>query len=298
MKINIKIIGILFLLSAFTGCIKEGLEECPANVRVNIFVEKFQNKSQDPLADTEEIFNSRVSHLRYYLYKDNELVSEVTKNDFSDVTGSYYSLNFSSLNPGNYHLVLVANSSKDALQGDCVKADNLCLSFPGCSDTEDYFSAILPFTVQPDAVQEFDVGLLRTQGMIRFIFNNLPSHITAFEMTIQNISSEKWITGDYKSSCEANHKYSVVTVDTDDSPYRMWVFPTISDSQSAYRLMLHSESKARPPLAEDLSGNIFITRNQLVDVVLTFEGENIVDIEIILDAAWDGTTPGGNIDID
>ena len=194
---NISIIGILFLFVTLSGCVKDGVEECPAGtVQLHFFVEKFRNKSLNPLDDREAKFCDRVGHIRYYLYKDGTLIRNQIVDQFQDVGSNCYSLSLPDLEYGDYEMVLVANCTKRALSGDPVKSSNLLLTYPGSSDTEDFFTAVFPFTVNSNEAKEYEVGLLRTHGVVRYTFLNMPSDVYDFEVVMENVGNEKWISGD------------------------------------------------------------------------------------------------------
>jgi len=293
---NVKtIIGLLFITLILSGCVKDGLDECPdGSVKMHLYVEKFRNKSQNPLDDYENNFNDIVGHLRYYLYKDNELKEQGLIDQFTKASGPSYILDFQDMEYGEYKMIIVANCTKTALSGDAAIADNLVLTFPGCADTEDFFTAVFPFTVNSNENSEYNVGLLRTHGVLRYTFINMPSDITDIEVVMQNVSSEKWVTGDYKNACEASQKYIIMPLakQATTEEYVIGTFPTLSGEKSAYYLQMYRNNEKVPYTRHLITDTLTVTRNQLLDIAVTFNnGELSFDID--LDSKWDGSSSGG-----
>lgn len=297
----IKILGLLLLTVLFSGCVKDGEDPCPpaGSVKIDFFVEKFRNKSENPLDDREEDFYSRVNHLRYFIYKEGELYDHGILNNFARVVSPSYSFQFTELDYGDYNMVVVANCTKEALTGDPSNADNLLLTFPGCADTEDYFTAVFPFSVESDEQKKYEVGLLRTHGVIRYTFKNMPDHITDMEIVIKNVSQEKWVTGDYKTTYEASRQYIVVPLDKKiaNDDYIMGTFPTLTNEKSAYYLNLYREREATPYISQMITDDIIVRRNQLLDIAVTFN-DGYLSFEIDLDSDWDGSSSGGEVGIE
>ena len=298
---NIKIIGLLLLIVFFSGCVKDGEDPCPpaGSVKIDFFVEKFRNQSENPLDDREEDFFSRVNHLRYFIYKDDELYDQGIINNFAKATSPSYSFQFTELDYGNYNMVVIANCTKDALSGDPVDASNLLLTFPGCADTEDFFTAVFPFSIESDEVKEYEVGLMRTHGVIRYTFKNMPDDITDMEIVMKNVSQEKWVTGDYMTTCEASRSYIVIPLGkqaiTDD--YIMGTFPTLTNERSTYYLNLYKERSTTPYISQMITDDLIVKRNQLLDIAVTFN-DGYLSFEIDLDSDWGGSSSGGEVGIE
>jgi len=297
---SVKFAGILFFIAIFSSCVRDGLDECPeGQVRLRLFVEKFRNKSQDPLADREDIFSDRVSHLRYFLYKDGGLKDQgIIDQLLRTTSGNCHTFDFKDLEFGDYKMLVVANSSKTALTGDAGNGDNLLLTFPGCDDTEDFFSAVFPFTVESNELKEYEVGLARTHGVIRYTFKNMPAEVSDIEIVMENVGSEKWITGDYKIGCKANKRYIMVPVSrqatTED--YVIGTFPTLTGQRSAYHLNLYRAGDTVPYINYMVSDTLTVVRNQLLEIGVTFNN-GALDFEIKLDSDWDGTSSGSEVGI-
>jgi len=297
----IKIGLCIAILTSLSGCVKDGVEECPeGTVRLNYFVEKFRNPFQDPLSDVEDDFNSRVNHLRYFLYRDNQMVQQGIIDKFAKAAKDHYTFNLENLEYGEYKMLVVANSTKTALSGDPLNADNMFLTYPGCADTEDYFSSVYSFSVNSNDTKEYNVGLSRVHGVIRYRFKNMPSDISDMEIVMKNVSNEKWITGDYKIATQASQRYIIVPVDgkkAENEGYVMGTFPTLTGERSAYYLNLYKEGRSMPHIEYMVSDTLAVTRNQLLDIAVTFN-EGGISFEVLLDSSWDGSNPGGETEID
>lgn len=298
----IKIGLCIAILTSLFGCVKDGVEECPeGTVRLNYFAERFRNQFQDPLADVEEIFSSRVSQMRYYLYQDGVLARQGIIDRFAKAADDHYTFDLTGLEYGDYKMVVVANSTKTALSGDEANADNMLLTFPGCNDTEDYFTSVFPFTVSNNDTQEYNVGLLRTHGVIRYTFKNLPEDISDIEVVMRNVSNEKWVTGDYATACEASRRYVLIPIDgkaaAEDEDYVIGTFPTLTGERSAYYLNLYKEGQTIPYVEHLVSDTLTVVRNQLLDIEVTFNDGGI-SFEVNIDSSWNGSSPGGETELD
>jgi len=299
-----KVTGIfLFILVVFSSCIKDGLDECPeGTVRIHLFVEKFRNKSQNPLDDRELDFGQRVSHIRYYLYKDGKLKEQEVLEKFKTIAKDSYTFDFNQLDFGDYKLVVVANSAKKALTGDGIDADKLLLTYPGSADTEDFFTAVFPFKVSSNAPAEYNVGLLRTQGVIRYTFKNMPADVTGIGVVMRNVSSLKWVTGDYAENCEANRTFTVIKQvnrksNEEEQEYVIGTFPTLRNQKSAYYLSLFRGRDAEPYYQQMITDTLTVLRNQLLDITATFSGGSF-DFEVDINNEWNGGSDGGQIGIE
>lgn len=294
---NLKNITFFCLIIVLSGCdIKDGEELCPPEPKVTLhfFAEKFRNASQNPLDDREEKFCDRISYLRYFLYKENQLIEEKVIDNFDNKDSNCFSLMYDDLGYGNYKAVVVANTVNTSLTGDPANADNLYLTYPGTMNTEDYFTAVFPFTVNSDEAKEYEVGLLRAHGVVLYTFNNLPSDITGVEVVMTNVHNEKWVTGDYKKACEANRTFvmtSALRVDMDND-FFIGTFPTPVNERSAYQMNLYRNGEEAPYFSQVISDTLTVVRNQLLEIATTFNDGN-VSFEVILDSDWEGSLPGG-----
>jgi len=298
---SIKIVIGIFLLALISqSCVKDGMDECPeGDVRINLFVEKFRNRSQNPLDDYEEDFTSRVSQLRYFLYRENTLVQQGIIDRFTKSTSPSYTFDLPKLEYGKYNMVIVANSKKTALTGDPSLADNLVLTYPGCADTEDFFTATFPFTVDSNTAADYNVGLLRTHGVIRYTFVNMPSDISDIEVVMQNVSSEKWVTGDYKKVGEASQKYVIVPLEKNAAigDYVIGTFPSLTGQKSAYYLQMYRNNQPTPYMRQLITDTLTVRRNQLLDIAVTFNKGDLSFV-VDLDSDWDGSSSGGETGIE
>lgn len=303
-----QIITMLILVATSTSCIRDGLIECPGNVRLLFYAEQFQNSSNDPLAATESVFTNRVKHLRYYLYCEGELYDQGILEKLPESTAPDYIYAMEKADYGNYEMVVIANCSKTALTGNPANPANLVLTFPGCADTEDYFTAVYPFTVNSDELVTHTVGLLRTQGLIIYRFVNMPAEISDVDILIENVSNQKWIKGDYMQTGSANSRYAIVPLTQSprkrinslagEERYVMGTFPTLTNEKATYHLGLYRNGEPEPFRRQMITDTLTVRRNQLLEVIATFDTDYNVDFEINLNPDWDGSTIGGETEID
>jgi len=292
----IKIFGVLLGILSLSSCVKDGETLCPeGQIKLNFYAEKFQNKSQNPLDDKEEVFADRIGHIRYYLYKDGKLIEDKVYDKFTN--GDHFSLTYQNLDYGKYEAVVVANSKKTSLTGDPVKSANLLLTYPGYANTEDFFTAVFPFTVNSTESKEYEVGLLRAHGVVRYTFVNMPADLSDVEVAVKNVRNEKWVTGDYADICEANHKYATLQVVTrqsiaDTQGFVLGTFPTPTNEKSQYYMSLYRQGEENSYYSTMITDTLSIPRNQLVDIIATFNDGN-VGFEVQLDNEWDGSVLGG-----
>lgn len=294
----LKIVMVLLGVISLSGCIKDGEIECPPEPKIvlEFYAEKFQNKSQNALDDREEKFCDRIKHIRYYLYKDKELIQDRIVDKFDNTTSNCFTLEFDDLQPGQYEIVVVGNSTRNALTGDPLDAANLVITYPGSIDTEDYFTTVFPFTVNATDSRKYEVGLYRAQGVIRYHFINAPEDLAAVQVRMTNVGSEKWVTGDYKNVVDATHRFTLVQTatraDIEEGALVIGTFPTTQNDFSAYHLNLYREGDNNPYMSRMIADTLTVVRNQLIDIVTTFNDGN-VDFEIYLDNEWDGSLWGG-----
>lgn len=294
----LKIVMVLLGVISLSGCIKDGLEECPPEPKIALefYAEKFQNKSQNALDDREEKFCDRIKHVRYYLYKDKELIRERIVDKFENTDGNCFTLEFDDLQPGQYEIVVIGNSSRSALTGDPMDAASLVITYPGSLDTEDYFTATFPFTVKAEESKKYEVGLYRAHGVIRYHFVNPPDDLVGVQVRMTNVGSEKWVTGDYMNVIDATHRFTTIQTatraDIEDGALVIGTFPTPQNEFSEYYLSLYREGEDNPYLSRMIADTLGVIRNQLIDIVTTFNDGN-VSFEVYMDNEWDGSLWGG-----
>lgn len=290
------IIGIFFIL---VSCIKEDLDPCPlGKVKINVYAEKFQNPSENALDNVEEKIKDRIQHLRYYLYHEGKIKQKGIVSDWSAVGGAFYTLTWEGLGWGDYELVLVGNSTKNALSGDENIADNLVLTYPGSEHTEDYFATVLPFTVNCDCELEFNAALSRVQSVIRYIFKNVPVDLTDIEVKMSRLTTQKYITGNYEGEGSAFKKYTLLPTRAEaNTIFTIGAFPTHTDTRAALNMKLFRNHEMNPYYDQIVTDTLKVKRNQLLDIITTFS-DGKLNFEIRMDSSWDGFNPGGNTEIE
>lgn len=288
--------GICFILA---GCIKEDLDPCPlGRVKVNVYAEKFQNFSENAMDNVEGSIKDRIRHLRYYLYREGKMEQKGIVSDWSAVNGAFYALTWEGLEWGDYELILVGNSTKNALSGDENIADNLVLTYPGNELTEDYFAAVLPFTVNCDCELEFNTALSRLQSVVRYTFKNIPADLTDIEVEMSRLATKKYITGSYEGEGSAVKKYAVLPVRAETAAgFIIGTFPTLMDTKAVLNMKLYRNHEVEPYYNQVVTDTLKVKRNQLLDIITTFS-DGKIDFEVRIDGSWDGFAPGGDTEIE
>ncbi|MCD8182600.1 MAG: hypothetical protein LUE99_05330 [Bacteroides sp.] len=104
---------LLFLsVILFAGCIHETLEPCPVgDVKINIYVEKYQAVTHNFSTDMEASFFTRIRDVHYFLFKDKALIDEGRISDCTLFTTPPYTFQREGLEFGDYCLAVVSNCS-------------------------------------------------------------------------------------------------------------------------------------------------------------------------------------------
>ncbi|MCC8172450.1 MAG: hypothetical protein LIP00_11865 [Parabacteroides sp.] len=304
---DIKIITFLLSLLSLGACINETLDPCPpepgnppetGHVKIDLYVEKFRNASDDPLASREAAFNLRLQDICYYLYQGDRLIGQGVVNDLSAYSAPAYVFDFSSLAWGDYTLVAMSNcQAAGVLTGTGADRNEFMLHYPGADSTADFFTCVFPFTVNCNCEQTFEAALQRAHGVVRSRFVNLPGNITAAEVTLDRVYGQKTVCGDYGGDpIEATRHFRITPVTRAAAPdYVTGTFSTVAGQHSTYRLRLYAGDSAEPVFDRAIPDTLQIERNQLTEITTTFHTdaqEHIVSFEVTFDTGWDGTTEG------
>lgn len=295
-----KTISLFFItILLFTGCIHETLDECPVgDVKIHVYVEKFKAVTHNYPADMEAAFNTRIKDIHYLLFKDNALVEEGRLADCSSLSGNSYTFERAGLDFGDYCLALVSNCS--AFAGGNSPAE-LFIDYAGIDNREDHFAVCYPFTVDCDCETEYNVYMERTHGVIGYTFSNVPAEMSGIEMTITNVGNRKAIDGDYSGQVEVTKRIPVGALTRaagadNDLTVVIGTFPTATGMRSAYRLQLFKNGDETPWYNETVTDTLTVRRNQQLDIITRFSGST-PSFEVVINTSWDGSTSGGETDI-
>lgn len=295
---NTKLLLFLSLL-LFAGCIHETLEPCPmGDVKVNIYVEKFQAVTHNYDTDMEAAFNSRIGDIHYFLFKNNDLVEEGRIADTSPYTSPSYTFQRQGLEFGDYCLAIVSNCSADI--GGNAPAD-LFFTYAGVDNTEDYFAVCFPFTVDCDCQTEYDTYMERTHGVVRYTFSNVPRNVSEIEMTMTNVGNRKQIVGDYSGQMEATKRIPMSAAtravsEDNEITVMLGMFPTTAGTHSAYRLRLYKNGEKEPWYDSTVTDTLTVRRNRLLNIDTRFT-ESTPSFEVSVNTTWDGSISGGGTDV-
>lgn len=284
----------------YTGCIHETLDECPVgDVKIKVYVEKFQAVTHNYRTDMEDLFNTRIKDIHYFLFKERALIEEGRIEDFSLYSGPYYTFERKGLEFGDYCLALVSNCS--AYVGGSTPAE-LFFTYAGVDNKEDYFAVCFPFTVECDCQSEYNVYMERVHGVIRYIFSNVPEYLSEIEMTMTNVGNKKTIDGDYSGQIAVTKRLPMkqltqATNANEDITVVLGTFPTVTGLRSAYQLRLYKNGEEEPWYNETVTDTLTVRRNQPLDIFTRFTGD-IPSFEVLVNTAWDGSASGGITDIE
>ena len=295
---NTKVLMFLSVL-LFAGCISETLDPCPVgDVKINIYVEKFQAVTHDFRTDMEVSFNTRIKDIHYFLFKDNALLDEGRISDCTPYVTSPYTFECRGLEFGDYCLAMVSNCS--AYVGGQAPAD-LYFTYAGVDNKEDYFAVCFPFRVDCDCQSEYNAYMERVHGVIRYTFSDVPNDISEMDVTMTNLGNKKLIDGDYSGKMEVTKRIPVGQLSRadktdDDITVVLGTFPTTTGMRSAYRLQLYRNGENEPWYDETVTDTLTVRRNQFLDIATRFTGD-IPSFEVKINTAWDGSNSGGDTDI-
>ncbi len=283
----------------FSGCIRETLDQCPkGDIEINVYVEKFQAVTHNYRTDMETSFNTRIKDIHYLLFKEQTLIEEGRIEDCSPYSNPSYVFQRKGLEFGNYCLALISNCSA-TIQGSA--PTELFFVYAGVNNDEDHFTACFPFTVNCDCKSEYNIYMERTHGVIRYTFHNIPEHTNGIEMTMTNVGNKKVIEGGYLENIDVTKRISIdqlnrATKADNDISVVIGTFPTVTGMHSAYQLRLYKNGQETPWYNETVTDTLTVRRNQLLDISTRFTGD-IPSFEVLINTAWDGSTSGGETDI-
>lgn len=292
---------LLLLLSIllFTGCIKETLAPCPTgDVKIDIYVEKFQVVTHDYQTDMESSFNTRIKNIHYFLFKNNELMEEGHISDCTSYVNPLYTFQRKGLDFGDYCLAVVSNCSS-YVGGNA--PSELFFTYAGVENKEDYFATCFPFRIDCNCLNEYKAYMERAHGVTRFTFSNIPEDIKQIDVTITNVGNKKMIEGDYSGLLEVTKQIPIQQLsranksDKKDLTIVLGTFPTANKMKSAYRLQLYKNDKI-PSYNEMAIDTLSIRRNQLLDIATNFN-DDTPSFEVRLNTTWEGANSGGETDI-
>lgn len=296
---NTKIIFILgLLLCTFSGCIREGLEDCPSigDVRIHVYVEKFRALAFST-QESEASFNTRISSLYYYLYKDEVLQQEGKITDLASFTGPSYTFDYPRLEFGDYRLIVIANCEDDVLSADSKIAVSHLITYPGLDKSADYFVLDYPFTVDCDCEQQYDAYLQRLHSVVMCSFRHLPVNISALEMTLENVSNCRLATAGYSGAINVVKRIELpLRTRNDGLDVVIGTFPSLPYKRSAYKLKVYMDNHPAPYYDQIVTDTLILKRNQLINITNTFN-DGKLEFEISLDTEWNGSLEGGGTEV-
>lgn len=279
---------ILLLAGFLSGCIKEDLKECPpesGNLKINIYAEKFQTTSENPLQDTEEKLNRRISSMFLQLSRNDTIVETQTPDIRNNSTDAYL-FESKELPLGRYSLRIVANKPSS---GD------FTITYPGADQTQDYFAVTFPFELDCNCTTELSTKLQRLQGVVLCRLNNLPATTSEIEISLKGIT-KNWLLKDknvYSDTMTVTRRINLTGNPAEDSiSMTLGTFPTPEGQKATYTIRLFRKGESQPFFTRTADQQIEVKRNQLTELLCDFSN-NSFNFEIRIDSRWEDALGGG-----
>lgn len=282
-------------LLAFTSCVKEKLDPCPdrGNVSVKIYAEKFQVSPPYSSESLEPRMGDRFDRLDWYLYSNGSLYDQGTFGEISSSSDSSILFTKEQLPYGAYTLVLTGNLPPEQTS---VGQDGFFLTYPGSEQTGDYFTAVVPLTVDCNCTRSYTTVMQRVQGVIRLIFENLPERATRVETTLENLCCRASVSGRYDLPAAETCSHSAVQIKENPHGIVIGAFPTIAGGRTNWTVRLYEEEQV-PFLEKTADEGFELQRNRLLELSVDFEGTNNADFTVTVDPDWNGVIDGGEAGI-
>ncbi|MCP9612184.1 hypothetical protein [Coprobacter tertius] len=292
---------IFFALLPFIGiiysCVHEDLDKCKtADVVVNVYVEKFGASTLSP-EDSEANFKTRIKKFRYFFYKDGVLQKQGIVSDFISSDSPYYIFSYSGLDPGDYRLIVIANCDDDVLSGDPSDIDKYLIVYPGVDKCGDYFALNFPFTINCDCDMRYNAYLQRLHSVVNFSFSQIPSYLTALEISLDNVGLNRFMRGDYNGHISISKRIMLqeMTKKNIASNLLVGVYPTLPNEYATYKLKAFTDNADIPCFEAVIKDNLPLIRNQLLHINTSLN--NDLDFTVTVDTRWDGSINGGETDL-
>lgn len=277
----------LFLLMGLTGCWNENTKNCwMGDVAIHVMAERFQEL---PGGKTEEVLSARISSIRYYLYQGDVLYQQGVVDDKEELNLQNIILTFSKLPFGDYSLSLLGNAS----EGESI-------TYPGPTQTKDYFVSYYRFTVDCECGLTDFTTLYRSQGVTQFELKNLPDNITEIEVSLNQLNQVCQADTTYRGETELSYRMNVVDVTQEGlSSFVIGSFPTVAEGRSELILRLYADGNPEFLVYESKIGEAVIVRNQLVRVEADFNHSLMGDVvfDVTVNPEWDGVG-GGDVPVE
>lgn len=283
-------------LMALTSCVKEKLDPCPdrGNVSVKIYAEKFQVSPPYSSESLEPRMGDRFDRLDWYLYSNGSLYDQGTFGDISSSSDSSVVFTKQGLPYGAYTLVMTGNLPPEQTS---VGPDGFFLTYPGSEQTGDYFTAVLPLTVDCNCTRSYTAFMQRVQGVIRFFFENLPERASRVETTLDNICHRASVSGRYDSPATETCSFNAAQIRESPNSMVIGAFPTLAGGRTNWTVRLYDEGAQVPFLEKTADEGFELQRNRRLELSVDFGGSNNADFTVTVDPDWNGVIDGGEAGI-
>lgn len=290
----------LFCLLGAVSCVKEDLDACPpegGGVAVTLRVEKFRTRPPYAPEDLEDNFAARIHSLHYMLYADGRLIEQGDLDDVQAAGGDTYVYRHDPLPFGSYRLVFTANVAAGVMAGSPDTPESCYVVYQKDGKDDDFFRADLPFEVTCPRSNEYETVLQRIHGVTRFRFEQLPTLITAVEVSLDGVGERMPLAGEPDMPCTvAKRDAEADWISRDAVTLTLGTFPTLPGARTSWRLKLYAGDPTVPVYDRLVTDTLRIERNQLLELTTRFKDDDFpggIDFSVDVDTDWDGSNEGG-----
>lgn len=283
-------------LLAFTSCVKENLDPCPdrGNLSVKIYAEKFRVSPPYGSESLEARLGERFTWLDWYLYRGETLYDQGSFDEIGSSVDSSVLFAKQELPYGSYTLVLTGNLPPEQTS---VGPDGFFLTYPGSENTDDYFTAVVPMTVDCNCTRSYIAVMQRVQGVVRFVFENLPERADRIEITLDNLAGRVSVNGRYDTPVPETRSFSATQLRETPATVVIGAFPTLDGGQTNSTVGLYEQGTEVPFWEKTLDNGFRIERNHLLELAVNFGGTDDTHFTVTVDPEWDGVIDGGEAGI-
>lgn len=223
-------LGMIFLLSVVSSCIRESSSECVSQYTIRVFVKDKNYSNVDAISPQDKVDES-ISFRKfvgtvYYTLSQLSTGALVQESSVTSVTGDgdYLTLTLKDVPYGDYKLTVWGNNTTDAPVGNLHQSNQEQTDiYLGSSDikvNETYLTS--------------DITLQRTKGLLLVRFTNFPTYIKAIRANV---------TGVYES-INPDFMYSGTTFVRKEAPFQMQsqvlLAPSVGEGVSKLQLKLYT----------------------------------------------------------
>lgn len=246
-------LGMIFLLTFVSSCIKDNSVDCISQYTIRIFVKDKNYFNVDAVSPQDRVDEGlpfrRFSGTIYYTLSRASSGELLQESSVTSVTGdgAYFSISLKDIPYGDYKLTVWGNRTEDLSVGYLHK-DN--------AEKTDLYLATTLLKVE-EAFQTSDLALERNKGLLTVRFTNFPDYIKTIGATVSNVYES--VSSDFVYAGNT----SVNKVSPFQQEMRVLLAPSVRENDSQLQLNLYTSSTmpgsppsvTLPKIALDLNRN-------------------------------------------